>query len=136
MSRWLAAITMVALASAPAMAQDVKTVLASASKAMGIDGVNSVHYYGVAADYTVGQNNNANGAWPRCNLDDYDRTIDFTQSASRVTATTYAVPVTGGAATQGAFNQNITSANNTWAQQFEIWTTPWGFLKGAMANNA
>jgi glyoxylase-like metal-dependent hydrolase (beta-lactamase superfamily II) len=136
MSRWLAALAVVALTSAPAMAQDVKTVLANASKAMGVDGLNSVHYYGVAADFTVGQNNNANGAWPRRNLDDYDRTIDFTQPASRATAVTYAVPVTGGAATQGAFNQNITPANNTWAQQLEIWTTPWGFIKGAMANNA
>src|SRR5262245_27972439 len=136
MSRWLAAIGVVVLTTSPAMAQDVKTVLASASKAMGVDGLNSVHYYGVAADYTVGQNNNANGAWPRRNLDDYDRTIDFTQPASRATAVTYAVPVTGGAAAQGAFNQNITPANNTWAQQLEIWTTPWGFIKGAMTNNA
>ena len=49
---------------------------------------------------------------------------------------TWSAPVTGGAAAQGAFNQNITSANNGWAQQLEIWITPWGFLKGAAANNA
>ena len=30
----------------------------------------------------------------------------------------------------------ITPANAAWAQQLEIWTTPWGFLKGAAANNA
>ena len=117
-------------------ALDVKTVLANASKAMGADNLNSIHYYGAAADYTIGQSNNANGAWPRRNLNDYDRTIDFTQPASRATAVTYAVPVTGGAAAQGAFNQNITPANNAWAQQLEIWTTPWGFIKGALANNA
>jgi glyoxylase-like metal-dependent hydrolase (beta-lactamase superfamily II) len=44
--------------------------------------------------------------------------------------------VTGGAAAQGAFTQNITAANDTWAQQMEIWITPWGFLKGAAANGA
>ena len=33
-------------------------------------------------------------------------------------------------------NKNITAQNNTWAQQLEIWITPWGFLKGAAANNA
>ena len=49
---------------------------------------------------------------------------------------TYAAPVTGGPAAQGAFNQNITATNTGWGQQLEIWTTPWGFIKGAMANNA
>jgi glyoxylase-like metal-dependent hydrolase (beta-lactamase superfamily II) len=44
--------------------------------------------------------------------------------------------VTGGAATLAPGQQNITPQNNTWAQQLEIWTTPWGFLKGAAANNA
>ena len=36
----------------------------------------------------------------------------------------------------GVFNQNITPANTAWTQQLEIWVTPWGFLKGAAANNA
>ncbi|HLF11922.1 MAG TPA: MBL fold metallo-hydrolase, partial [Gammaproteobacteria bacterium] len=48
--------------------------------------------------------------------------------------------VTGGPAAQNAFTQNITPANavpyRTWAQQLEIWITPWGFLKGAANNNA
>jgi glyoxylase-like metal-dependent hydrolase (beta-lactamase superfamily II) len=135
MIRFCAAVALVVLSSSGAMAQDVKTVLANASKAMGVESLNSIHYYGVAADYSLGQSNNANGPWPRRNLDDYDRTIDFTQPASRATAVTYAVPVTGGAATQGALNQNI-GANSPWAQQLDIWTTPWGFIKGAMANNA
>ena len=40
-------------------------------------------------------------------------------------------------AVQGQFQQNITAAQaNAWAQQLEIWMTPWGFLKGAAANNA
>ena len=117
-------------------AQDAKSVISTASKAMGIDNVNSVMFYGSGANFTLGQSNNANGPWPRTNLNDYTRAIDFTQSASRATAVTWSAPVTGGAAAQGAFNQNITAANNGWAQQLEIWITPWGFLKGAAANNA
>jgi glyoxylase-like metal-dependent hydrolase (beta-lactamase superfamily II) len=117
-------------------AQDAKTVLGSAAKAMGIENVTSVMYYGSGANFTLGQSNNANGAWPRGNLNDYTRAIDFTQPASRATAVTWAAPVTGGPAAQGAFNQNVTPANNAWAQQLEIWTTPWGFIKGAIANNA
>ncbi len=36
------------------------------------------------------------------------------------------------------FNQNITGAQagSNWTQALNIWTTPWGFLKGAAANNA
>src|ERR1700733_11688139 len=46
---------------------------------------------------------------------------------------TYAVAVTGGVATQAPGQQNITPQNTTWAQQLEIWITPWGFLKAAAA---
>ena len=70
------------------------------------------------------------------NANDYVRTIDFAQPASRATWVTYAAPVTGGPAVQGNGQQNITPANTAWAQQLEIWITPWGFLKGAAANNA
>jgi len=116
--------------------QDAKTVVATASKAMGVDGVNSIHYYGVAQNGNLGQNNNSNQPWPMANANDYVRAIDFTQPASKATWVNYAVPVTGGAAAQSPGQQLILPANQTWAQQLEIWITPWGFLKGAAANNA
>ncbi len=132
---------MIALALAGALiqtaaAQDAKAVISAASKAMGVDGLNSIHYYGVAQNGNLGQNNNANQPWPLTNADDYVRTIDFTQPASRATWMTYAVAVTGGVATQAPGQQNITPQNTAWAQQLEIWITPWGFLKAAAANNA
>ena len=68
---------------------------------MGVDGLNSIHYYGVAQNGNLGQNNNANQPWPMANANDYVRAIDFTQPASRATWVNYAVPVTGGAAAQG-----------------------------------
>lgn len=120
----------------PAAAQDAKTVIANASKAMGVDGMNSIHYYGVAENGNLGQNNNANQPWPMTAANDYVRTIDFTRPASLATWMTYAVPVTGGVATLAPGVQNITPQNMTWAQQLEIWITPWGFLKAAAANNA
>jgi glyoxylase-like metal-dependent hydrolase (beta-lactamase superfamily II) len=116
--------------------QDAKSLVQAASKAMGIDNVDSVIFYGSGANFNLGQSNRANGPWPRTNLNDYTRAIDFSKSASRATAVTWSAPVTGGAAAQGAFTQNITSENNAWAQQLEIWITPWGFLKGAAANGA
>jgi glyoxylase-like metal-dependent hydrolase (beta-lactamase superfamily II) len=139
----IAAIALVALMSSTAGAQDAKTVISTASKAMGAENLNSISYYGSGANFNLGQSNNANGAWPRVNLNDYRRAIDFSAPASRAWAVTYGVPVTGGPAAQGVFNQNINTpgappnpANNTWAQQLEIWVTPWGFLKGAAANSA
>jgi glyoxylase-like metal-dependent hydrolase (beta-lactamase superfamily II) len=117
-------------------AEDAKTVIGNASKAMGVDGLNSIHYYGVAENGNLGQNNNANQPWPMAAANDYVRVIDFTQPASRATWMTYAIPVTGGVAELTPGQQNITSQSTAWAQQLEIWITPWGFLKAAAANNA
>ena len=132
----VALVALLAMTSLTASAQDARTVIDNASKAMGVDSLNSVMFYGSGANFGLGQNNNANGPWPRTNLNDYARAIDFTQPASRATWVTYAAPVTGGPSVQANGQQNITAANNAWAQHLEIWITPWGFLKGASANNA
>ena len=122
-----------AYAAAP---QDTKTVLSAASKAIGADGLTAIKMWGSGANYQVGQSNHAGGPWPRTNLNDYVRAIDFTQPASRATGVTVAVAVTGGPAATAPYNQTITPASNRWEQQLEIWTTPWGFLKGAEQNHA
>jgi glyoxylase-like metal-dependent hydrolase (beta-lactamase superfamily II) len=136
MKRLAGAFALSLLVSASVAAQDAKVVLAAASKAMGMDNLTSITIYGSGANFGLGQSNNANDQWPRTNLNDYARSIDFASSTARATAVTFAAAVTGPTATQGAFQQNITPANTGWAQQLEIWTTPWGFIKGAMANNA
>ena len=129
-------VALLALLTLTATAQDAKTVISSASRAMGVEGLNSIHYYGVAQNGNLGQNNNSNQPWPMTAANDYVRAIDFTQPASRATWQTYAVPVTGGPAALAPGQQNITPQNMAWGQQLEIWITPWGFLKGAAANNA
>jgi glyoxylase-like metal-dependent hydrolase (beta-lactamase superfamily II) len=126
-----------ALFAAPTFAQDAKTVVADALQAMGLNGVNSLYYYGSGAQYSLGQNNNANFPWPKTPLNEYTRAIDFGSGATRATWATYATTVTGGAPTlntNGQQNVNATSTN--WGQQLELWTTPWGFLNGAEANGA
>src|SRR5215475_12246129 len=132
----ITSLALLALLTFTVAGQDAKTVISSASRAMGIEGLNSIHYYGVAQNGNLGKNNNANQPWPMTAANDYVRAIDFNQPASRATWQTYAVPVTGGAATLTPGQQNITPQNMAWAQQLEIWITPWGFLKGAAANNA
>src|SRR5712691_6143584 len=122
---WIAALSLAVVA-----AQDAKTVISNASKAMGVEGLNSIHYYGVAQNGNLGQNNNSNQPWPMAAANDYVRAIDFNQRASRATWVNFAVPVTGGAATQTPGQQNI-NPQSPWAQAVEIYITPWGFLKGA-----
>src|SRR5215510_326375 len=128
-------VALLTLLTLTVTAQDAKTVITSASRAMGIEGLNSIHYYGVAQNGNLGQNNNSNQPWPMAAANDYVRAIDFNQPASRATWQTYAVPVTGGVAALALGQQNITPQNTAWAQQLEVWITPWGFLKGAAANN-
>jgi glyoxylase-like metal-dependent hydrolase (beta-lactamase superfamily II) len=133
--RHLLACLLLVFAITPATAQDAKSVIATASKAMGLDGVNSLYYYGTGRSYSIGQNNNANIPWPQTPLNDWVRAIDFAQPAMRTTWSTYAIPVTGGPASLQKAQQNVTPAQaNNWNLQLELWTTPWGFIKGAAAS--
>jgi len=137
MNRILAiAVASAGLLSQAVAAESAKSIISTASQAMGVEGLNSIHYYGVAQNGNLGQNNNSNQPWPMANADDYVRAIDFTQPASRATWTTYGIPVTGGVAVQAPGQQTITPQNAQWAQQLEIWITPWGFLKAAAMNDA
>jgi glyoxylase-like metal-dependent hydrolase (beta-lactamase superfamily II) len=111
-------------------------VIAAAEKAMGTEGLTSVYFYGAGAQYSIGQNNNANAPWPKTPINDFVRAIDFNAKATRATWATYASPVTGGAAVLNANGQQRATDASPWAQQLEMWITPWGFLKGAAANNA
>jgi glyoxylase-like metal-dependent hydrolase (beta-lactamase superfamily II) len=131
----VAALAAVAATSA-AVAQNAATVVANAARNMGVEGLSSITYYGSGANYNLGQSNNANYPWPRTNVNDYRRTIDFSGPALLSTGQTYAVPVTGGPAALAPFTQNIQPTNAAWAQQLEIWVSPWGFLKGAQQFDA
>jgi len=50
----VAAIALVGVMANAAAAQDAKTIVSAASKAMGVDGLNSIHYYGVAQNGNLG----------------------------------------------------------------------------------
>src|SRR5258706_13936747 len=75
------AAVLVGLLAQAARAQAAKTVIPNASKAIGADNLTSVTYYAQAANFNLGQNNNANGPWPRTNVDPYRRAIDFSHPA-------------------------------------------------------
>ena len=137
MSRTLAAAGIVTILAVGTAAQDGKTVVANAAKAMGADALTSITYSGSAKNGNFGQSTAIAGPLAFTTISNYTRAIDLSQPASRATGATMPPTIPGGPApVAGTFNQNITPANTAWTQQLEIWVTPWGFLKGAAANNA
>lgn len=125
------------LLSAGTVAQDASTTIGNASTAMGADGVNAITYSGSASTGNFGQSKSIAGPLATTTITNYTRAIDLTQPASRASGTTMPPAVPGAPPPQpGTLNQNITPTSAAWTQQLEIWITPWGFLKGAAANNA
>jgi glyoxylase-like metal-dependent hydrolase (beta-lactamase superfamily II) len=142
------AVVVICLASlcASAVAQDAKTVIANAQKALG--DVKSITYSGSAKDVAF-QQCGSNAADMNCRgthdpmrpINNYVRVIDLTAPASRASGATN--NPAGGGATQpmpGTFFQGVTAqqadVSRPWANSIEFYLTPWGFLKGAAANNA
>ena len=125
------------LLSVSTVAQEAKSVIEDASRAMGAAGLNSITYSGAAAMGNFGQSRTISFRLASTAIRNYTRAIDFTQPASRAIGDTLPPAVPGGPPPQpGTFDQTITPANAAWAQQMQIWVTPWGFLRGAAQNNA
>jgi glyoxylase-like metal-dependent hydrolase (beta-lactamase superfamily II) len=124
-------LLILAALSSRATAQDARTVVVDAARAMGSAGLDSITYSGIAAIANFGQSRTISFGLASTTIRSYTRTIDFTLPASRVTGVA-APPAVNGGPTPGAFEE-VTAADAPWAQQLEIWMTPWGFLRGAAA---
>jgi glyoxylase-like metal-dependent hydrolase (beta-lactamase superfamily II) len=110
--------------------------------------VKSITYSGSAKDVAFQQcgsnavDMNCRGTHdPMRPINNYVRVIDLTAPASRHTGATN--NPAGGGATQpmpGTFFQQVTAqqadVSQPWGNSVEFYITPWGFLKGAAANNA
>ena len=128
-----------------AMAQDARTVIADAQRALG--GVNSITYSGSARDVAF-QQCGANATALICYgthdpmrpITNYVRVIDLGAPVSRHTGTTMNLGPGGSTTiTPGTFFQQVTAqqaSGMNWGQALELYITPWGFLKGAADNNA
>jgi len=125
------------LLPAIALAQDARTTIEDATNALGAVGLTSITYSGNAATANFGQSRTISFGLSSTSVRSYTRTIDFVQPASRATGATMPPAVRGGPPPQpGTLDQLITPATPAWAQQMQIWLTPWGFLRGAAANKA
>ena len=136
-----------------AAAQDAKSVLQSATKAMG--DVKSIQYSGSGQLGVLGQAFTPGGAWPINDIKSYSRTIDYGSKSAREEMTLVEpTPIRkgGGGPFAGEQKQvNLVSGQYAWNQpgnaaqpavaaaderQMQIWLTPHGFVKAAMENNA
>ena len=147
------ALAVIALFAGIASAQDAKTVLQSATKAMG--DVKSIQYSGTGHLYQLGQAFSPGTAWPETIVTSYTKTIDYTSKSAKeeLTRVEPNPPVKGGGRPFAGEDKqvNLVSGQSAWDQpgsapvpqiaaagerQLQIWLTPHGFLKAAMENNA
>ena len=147
MARKLALVAIcLACLGGSALAQDAKTVIANAQKALG--DVKSITYSGSAKDVAF-QQCGANSTDMVCRgthdpmrpINNYVRVIDLTAPASRHTGATNNIGPGGSTTlTPGMFFAQVTpqqaDVSQPWAGSLEFYITPWGFLKGAAENNA
>jgi glyoxylase-like metal-dependent hydrolase (beta-lactamase superfamily II) len=129
-----------------AIAQDAKTVIADARKALGDP--KSITYSGSAKDVSF-QQCGANATAMNCQgthdpmrpITGYVRVIDLAAPSTRHTGSTMNIGP-GGSTTvaPGTFFQQVTpeqaNLSQPWAASLDLYITPWGFLKGAADNNA
>jgi len=136
-----------------ASAQDAKSVLAAAQKAMGE--VTSIQYSGSGHLDFFGQAWTPNAPWPSTNLTSYTKTIDYSSKSAKedlVHSEPNPMVKGGGRPFAGDDKQvNLVSGQYAWdmpgsnavpqpgaaaERQLQIWLTPHGFLKAAMENSA
>jgi glyoxylase-like metal-dependent hydrolase (beta-lactamase superfamily II) len=136
----------VAFTAGNAVAQDAATVIANAKKALGDP--QSITYSGSAKDVAF-QQCGANATQMTCQgphnpmrpISNYVRVIDLAAPASRHTGGTNNIGPGGSTTTApGTFFAQVTpqqaDLSQPWQNSIELYITPWGFLKGAAANNA
>ena len=131
LKKYVALLALVILIVAPTagmQAQDGKTVVSVVARAMGAENLKTLQLSGSGSNAGIGQNINPSTAWPTVRVKSYTRQIDFDAIASSVQM----VRIQNNA---DQTQTQVIPANAPWDQQFDVWVTPYAFLKGAMANN-
>src|ERR1700681_2502802 len=83
--KWIAVVPFFAiLAWAAGTGQDAKTVISSATKALGADNLKTVEFSGSGFDYVVGQAASPSSPWPKFIDKTYTRVVDLDAPASRM----------------------------------------------------
>jgi len=152
----LAAAAVAALASCASVpTESASTVLQRANMAMGGSALRSISYSGTGTGATFGQAFQAGMAWPKITYSSFSRVADYENGAFREDAArSRAEPNGGGAVPLMGSGEQRTSGmlRGTWAWNtvgpapipapvaldpriHDLWTTPHGVIKAALANN-
>lgn len=109
-------------------AKDLKTVLSQVTRAMGADNLKTIHYSGTGSAYieTVPTAGSAHTV-----MKSYVRDINL----NAMTSGLQLVRMEGTPSLEKTI-VHTSDASSPWSSQYEFWLTPYGFLKGAMTNNA
>jgi glyoxylase-like metal-dependent hydrolase (beta-lactamase superfamily II) len=158
----LIALAIAVLWPMPARAQNARAALDAAATALGATNLRSIEFSGRGFDFMFGQAYDPNSAWPRFSVPRYTVTIDYQAPAIRDDRTRMQIqnpPLGGGfQPIVGELRQiwvlNGTRAWNMVGQNAvpaeperdlrsavegrlgQIWLTPQGFVKAALAGNA
>src|SRR5688572_26259351 len=136
--------------------------LNAAADNLGVEDVTSIRFDGTGANYSVGQPFTAGQEWPQVNIVSYDAVVDYeagTMQVDMVREQPQPEPQGGGVRFPGQQRQTqVVSGTSAWNQpppapdgtqpdpqpqpaaaaerSLQIWTTPHGFVKAALANAA
>jgi glyoxylase-like metal-dependent hydrolase (beta-lactamase superfamily II) len=135
-------------------AQDGRAALENVANAMGATALKSITYAGSGDIFLVGQSVVPGAPWPRLTLKSQTRAINYETASIRIEQVVLrATDLRGGGAfTIGDTRQNfVVSGDHAWRmtadgpspqprdlvdQHVQLWTSPHGVIKAAMANNA
>jgi glyoxylase-like metal-dependent hydrolase (beta-lactamase superfamily II) len=128
--RLVAAVGVVLLAGSLS-AEDARAVIAEASRTMGVVDLTAVTLAGTAAYGNFGQSRTLSFGLTSTTIGNYNRTFDFARGIAHSIGVAEPPGAPNGVP-PGPFDDLITPASPG-VKRLEIWTTPWGFLRGAAA---
>jgi ribosomal protein S12 len=112
-------------------ANDANMVLSQVAQAMGANNLKTIHYSGTGSSYIVADGSLPTAGWTHAVMKSYVRDINLDAATSRLQL----VRIEGTPPVEKTVAHTI-DAKSPWSSQYEFWITPYGFLKGAMANKA
>lgn len=144
--RPVAALILGAAVASMAVAQDAKTVVGNASKAMGYDQLNSIEYSGSGFEGTaMGQAQSAAKGWPHFTVKSFTRYINVNAGTGQQNSVRSRPAEPDGQLAGGgglnpapeAPNTTVIAANAGWNAKLDVALSPPGFLKlASSASNA
>jgi glyoxylase-like metal-dependent hydrolase (beta-lactamase superfamily II) len=157
MAKTLASIALVVLLSPlTGYGEDGRATLDAVARALGAGGLRSVQITGSGANFAVGQNYTPEAPWPRFNVKSFTRMVNYDTASLRddLVRTQAENPPRGGGLQpiRGEQRQSlVVSGDHAWTvtggttvaapialvdRQFQLWATPHGVIKAAIAHNA